>query len=441
MSKTITESPVKVLLVDDEKNILQSLNRLLLDEDFEVLTANSGESGLEILEENPDIGLIVSDQRMPGLTGVDFLERAKEMSPDTLRILLTGHEDINASIKAINKGGAHRYITKPWKDGEFLQVIREAAQKYSLIKENKRLTEIVKKQNEELTKWNDQLQYKVQEQTLEIQEKNDGLQELNNNFKRNFKNTIIAFSGLLELRNKGSESHARNVGIVCVDVARAMKLSDEEIEIITVAALLHDIGKIGISDAMLQKNIEELDDDERNEYMLHSVRGQTAVDSIEDLRRAGILIRHHHEWYNGMGFPDRLQGVKNIPLGSRIIAIADFIDRTIRNLKGENGIERTLINVEENLGSRFDPKLYPYIEPTLKKVYKDLVPSSDVVERELYPKELHLEMVLSRDVRSGTGLLLLRKGAKLNRNSINALRRNHQLDPLRKGVFVWVKND
>ena len=102
---------VAVLLVDDEENILRSLKRLFLDEDFRTLTAGSGAEGLQMLEANRNVGLIVSDQRMPGMQGVDFLRETIRVAPSAMRILLTGHADINASIDAINKGKAYRYIT------------------------------------------------------------------------------------------------------------------------------------------------------------------------------------------------------------------------------------------------------------------------------------------------------------------------------------------
>ena len=113
MSETTSAIPVRILFVDDEKNILLSLKRLMLDENYEVFTAGSGEEGLELLRGTEQVGLIVSDQRMPGLSGVDFLEKARELAPDALRIMLTGYADLNATMDAINKGGAYRYITKP----------------------------------------------------------------------------------------------------------------------------------------------------------------------------------------------------------------------------------------------------------------------------------------------------------------------------------------
>ncbi|MBU4228810.1 MAG: response regulator, partial [Proteobacteria bacterium] len=123
MSETpIPSSPEKgkILFVDDEENILRSLQRLFMDEEIEVFTASSGAKGLEILARETEVGVIVSDQRMPEMTGVDFLEKSKAISPQSIRILLTGYADVNAAIDAINRGGTFRYLNKPWNDDELV---------------------------------------------------------------------------------------------------------------------------------------------------------------------------------------------------------------------------------------------------------------------------------------------------------------------------------
>jgi len=440
MNVKTTEFPVQILFVDDEKNVLQSLKRLCMDGNYSVILANSGEEALEILKDNVNIGLIVSDQRMPAMTGSEFLEKAKEMLPDTVRILLTGYADINAVADAINKGGAYRYITKPWNDEELLQIIGDAVRRYSLIKENKRLQEIIRKQNEELKKWNSQLEYFVQEQTLEIQGKNKELEKLNVDLKKNYKNSILAFSSLIELRDKKTANHSKNVAELSVKTARAMNLSGMEIETITAAALLHDIGKIGTPDALILREVEEMDKEAKFEYMQHPVRGQAAIDSIEDLRPAGILIRHHHEWFNGSGFPDGLSGRK-IPLGARIIAVADFIDNTFRNLNMENAVEVVVEKLKSWLGTRFDSHLYHFIETQTEEVYGRILlkNKSHMSEFELSVNDIKEGMLLSRDVKSGTGLILLPKGTTLNWKNIQALRRYYQLDPSETGIYVLVK--
>ncbi len=438
VAETLKET-VQVLVVDDEENILRSLKRLLVSEEIDVITASSGPEALELLKGNPSsVGVIISDQRMPGMTGVDFLEKAKEIAPDTVRIVLTGYADINAAVDAINRGGAYRYIAKPWRDDELLQVIRDAMKQFSLVSENRRLQEIIKRQNEELKEWNAQLQFFVQEQTVEIQKKNEALERLNKRLRNNFKNTIFAFSGLLELRDRGAESHSRNVAEISVKVAKAIGLERPEIEDILVGALLHDIGKIGIPDVLLKKDPQEMDEEELALYRQHPVRGQTAIDSIEDLRGAGLLIRHHHEALDGSGFPDGLTG-KDIPLGSRILAVADFIDRQLPKYEVDNAIELVLNDVQKRLGSIFDPALYPHLKNPVSRLYEKALPKKDLVEMELSPFELKPGMVVARDVRSGTGLMLLRKGTTLDEKNIRALRRYAEIDPSKTGVFVWVR--
>jgi DNA-binding NtrC family response regulator len=132
MVQESTADQGKILFVDDEANILKSLRRLCMDTEYEVFTAESGEEGLKILKDNLDMGLIVSDQRMPSMTGVEFLIEARKIAPDSVRILLTGYADIHAVVDAINKGGAYRYITKPWNDEELLQSLKGAMGHFAL---------------------------------------------------------------------------------------------------------------------------------------------------------------------------------------------------------------------------------------------------------------------------------------------------------------------
>ncbi|HEX2770274.1 MAG TPA: HD domain-containing phosphohydrolase [Geobacteraceae bacterium] len=430
----------KVLFVDDEENILKSLKRLLADEEIEILTATSGEQGLDLLRDTEDVGLIVSDQRMPGLSGADFLRQSREISPDTLRIMLTGYADINATIDAINKGGAYRYISKPWDDEEMIQIIRDAVRQCRLISENKRLSALVRKQNEELQEWNSNLKGRVLEQTAAVRIRSDELRELNEKLRNNYENCLAAFSALVELRDRETENHSRNVSLTSVMVAEKMDLSAEEIEVIKVASLLHDIGKIGISDTLLRGDTAGMSPNELDEYRQHAVRGQAAIDSIEDLRSAGIVIRHHHENFDGSGFPDRL-AKGDIPVGARIIALADYFDRIFARKRVDNALEVTLREVESELGRKFDPALFPQMEQVVKERYARLVSKTGMVEMELHSKELREGMVVARELRSGTGLLLLGVGERLDAKQVNVLRRYYEIDPPKKGILVRVPSN
>ncbi|MFA6901052.1 MAG: HD domain-containing phosphohydrolase [Desulfurivibrionaceae bacterium] len=428
----------KLLFVDDEENILRSLQRLFMDEEVEVFTASSGPKGLEILAREAGIGVIVSDQRMPEMTGVDFLEKSKAVSPHAIRVLLTGYADVNAAIDAINRGDIFRYLNKPWNDDELVRTVTSALQMYRLLSENKRLAAIVKKQNAELKKWNTELETIVQEQTMELQKSYDSVRAINSRLRVNFKNTIVAFSGLIELRNKGMRTHSRNVAEVSVNVAKQLGLESEERETIMVAALLHDIGKIGIPDLMLVREAAQMNFAEREEYLQHPVRGQAAIDRIEELREAGLIIRSHHENYDGSGFPDGLKK-SAIPLGARIIALADYIDTRIRKAMGATGLELMRKEVDLQKGTFFDPKLIPVVLEQAEAFYKKIRPRTDHIEIELLPNDLLEGMEASRDVFSGTGILLLTKGTVLAKPSILLLKRYYELDPANQGVFVSVK--
>lgn len=140
-------STSRILIVDDEENILSSLERLFHKEPYEILTATSGEEGLRILEDY-QIDLIISDLKMPQMNGIEFLKRAKEKNPLPLRIMLTGHADLKSVIEAIDKGEIYRFLLKPWDDEELKMTIRQALDYYHLWQKTKSLAMTVKKQSQ-----------------------------------------------------------------------------------------------------------------------------------------------------------------------------------------------------------------------------------------------------------------------------------------------------
>ena len=143
VTMTPPEAPLYILCVDDEAEILKALTRVFRHEAFKVLTASSGPEALAIMARTENIGLILSDQRMPEMTGSTFLQLAKKMAPEIPRMILTGYSEIADAIDAINQGGAQKCLEKPWEDGELLQVVRESLDRYRLLKENQRLKESV----------------------------------------------------------------------------------------------------------------------------------------------------------------------------------------------------------------------------------------------------------------------------------------------------------
>ncbi len=429
-----------VLFVDDEKNILTSLRRLMMEEDCRVFTAESGQEGLEVLSREAQIGLIVSDQRMPGMNGAAFLEKAREIAPDPLRIILTGYADIQATMDAINKGGAFRYITKPWNDDELIQTIRDALSRYTLLQENRRLQAVVQAQNEELKEWNARLKSRVLQQTADIRAKNEELDRRNRQLVHNFHATIASFSNLLELRSRKLRHHSRNVAALTALMAEGLGLCSDERETLRIASLLHDIGEIGTPDALIHDEIGDLEGGDLATYMQHTVRGQAAVDAIEELRPAGLLIRHHHEHFDGGGLPDALAG-EEIPLGARLIHVCDFLDRCIArqyDISPTVGYRVALEEVRALLESWFDPALFTLLETAAREVYGRIPPRSEMTLRTLEPDDLMPGMVLDDDLLTGTGLMLLNRGSVLTRKAIESIQRYHQIDPIHHAIPVLV---
>jgi response regulator RpfG family c-di-GMP phosphodiesterase len=164
-----------ILCVDDEDNILHSLKRLLRKEGYRFLTALSGEEGLKILNEN-DVHLLISDHRMPGMSGTEFLAKVREKHPDVLRVILTGYTEVDSITESINKGNIYKFFLKPWSDQNLKLEIRQALEQYDLIQANKRLHEKVLEQNEEPKRINENLESLVQERTKDLEIQNQALE-------------------------------------------------------------------------------------------------------------------------------------------------------------------------------------------------------------------------------------------------------------------------
>lgn len=430
---------ITVMLVDDEENILRALQRLLMDEDFDVEIATSGEAALEKLATLENVGLIISDQRMPEMNGSEFLGRSRDIAPNALRILLTGYSDISATIEAINRGGASRYLSKPWNDDELVQVVRDAVRQYSLVTENIRLNGVIARQNEELQEWNTNLKERVLQQTASVRKKSEELQEALQRSRESFHGVIHALSRLVELRGQRTHQHSRNVAHLAVLAAKEMGITaNNELDEIRIASLLHDVGEIGISERILLMSPEAMSPEEFREYSQHPIRAQILLDAIEELRPVAVLIRHHHEHMDGSGFPDKISG-ESIPLGARIIAFADQIDRAAM-MCAEDIADQSLARASLLMGRVLDPALYRAFKKIVRYCYfsDPKYEGFTTVELELSPEQLQPGMILSRNLFSGSGLLLLHKGLSFDLGRIDSVKRYYELDPADTGVFVVV---
>lgn len=152
--------PICLLFVDDEENILQSIKRLFFNADYTIHSANSGAEGLKILESGTPIHVVVSDYRMPGMNGVEFLSQVSRKWPDTIRIVLSGYADTPAVIGAINEGGIYKFISKPWNDDELRVAVANAATLYFLQRRIKDLMHEVKTKDDEIARLKKELEKK-----------------------------------------------------------------------------------------------------------------------------------------------------------------------------------------------------------------------------------------------------------------------------------------
>ncbi len=195
-----------ILLVDDERNVINSLKRLLRKENYTVLTAASGTEGLTLLEEN-EVHLVISDQRMPGMSGTEFLAEVKTRHPDTIRITLTGYTEVDAITEAINKGHIYKFLLKPWNDQNLKLEIKQALEQYDLIQANRKLHQKVLKKNTALKNMNENLENLVRERTESLEIQNQAL-ELSQEILEDLPFPILGISseGMIVLGNRQAQT-------------------------------------------------------------------------------------------------------------------------------------------------------------------------------------------------------------------------------------------
>src|SRR4030067_3863555 len=166
--ESVMECTHSLLLVDDEENILNSLKRTFRKEQYRIITAQSGMEGLSVIDREK-VSLVLSDHRMPGMEGVEFLNEVRQKSTDTIKMMLTGYADMQSVMNAINHGEVYRFITKPWDDEEIRLIVKDALHHYDLIDENLELHALTLRQNMELIDLNNNLEKKVAERTKEVE--------------------------------------------------------------------------------------------------------------------------------------------------------------------------------------------------------------------------------------------------------------------------------
>jgi len=391
-----------LLLVDDEPNVLNSLRRLLRPCGYTILTAGGGTEALSLLEAQP-IDLIISDMRMPGMTGDQLLAQVRNRWPDTMRLLLTGYAEVSSAISAINEGGIYRYISKPWDDEDLLRILHQALELCGLQREKNRLEALTLAQNETLRELNTTLEDRVRHRTEELQIANQEISLAMEKLKKTFFTSVQVLSNLIEMRAPALAGHSRRVADVARRIAEKMGLGADLQHEILLAGLLHDIGKIGYPDTLFGTPLNKMNGEEANLARKHPINGAAALMSMPDMRGVAELIRSHHERWDGQGFPDALAGDK-IPLGARILAMAnDFDGAQIGTITTKRmSTDEAKAYVLEGRKFRYDPDVADAFGQMVGRLARQ-----PVLERRLSGSELEVGMVLSRDLYSPDGMLLL----------------------------------
>ena len=305
---------VSVLVVDDEPHILKQLSKVLIDCGYEIACAQGGVEAIERMKLQ-EFDILLADVVMPDMSGLELIEKALSFGKNTLVILMSGYADVPMAREALDKGGAD-LICKP-----FPMFAIPIAIERNLRRRQIELNRIIKQRNKLLLE------------------------------------SIKALSTAMGTREQHTAKHCERMTTSALILADTLGLSEADRSTLELAAYMHDVGKIGISDATLMKP-DSLSETEWIEMRKHPDIGSHILSNIEELSDLSLIIRHHHERVDGTGYPDGLSG-EQIPLLSRILAIADAFDamtsdRPYRRAMTE---DQALSQLEEGAGTQFDSEL------------------------------------------------------------------------------------
>ena len=327
-----TVSP-RILIVDDEIEITEILADLL-SEEHECLKARSAEDALARLRDG-QFQLVISDITMPGMSGLDMIPHVKELSPDTVVVMISGMQTVESAIGALRLG-AFDYLMKPFDLRQVEAVVKRALEHHDLV---------VAKQ-----RYENHLEELVEQRTVE-------LDRALNSLEAAYRSTLKALTAALETRDSETHGHSERVVTYSLRLGREYGLTPEEMKSLEFGSLLHDIGKIGVPDSILRKPAK-LTEEEWVRMREHPVHGQQILRGIEFLQGASRVVAQHHEQWNGTGYPLGLRG-EDIDICARIFSVADTFDAITsdRVYRLAKPYEAAAKELDDWAGRQFDPKV------------------------------------------------------------------------------------
>ena len=331
----------RVLVADDEVSIREVLTDGLETFGYSVVQAGNAAEAFDVVKRG-GVDLVLSDIEMPGESGLSLLKRIKALDPDVDVIMVTGVIDVETAVGTIRQG-ASDYVSKPFNLEEVRIVVERTLDKRRLIRENR--------------DYQQQLESKVAERTREIVAKTREVEGLYAELEESYESTLDAMITALDFRDNETHGHSRRVVEYAVIVAEAMGIGEPELTWIRRGAILHDVGKIGVSDAILRKP-GKLDAAEWEEMKRHPEMGYQMLKHIRFLKPALDIVHCHQERWDGSGYPRGLKGAE-IPLGARIFAAVDTFDAMTsdRPYRAALSIQEARDEIRRFMGIQFDPSV------------------------------------------------------------------------------------
>lgn len=418
----LTQIPMTVLCVDDELDIVQAMKRLLHKQNYNLLFAESGEKALQLLQQS-DVHLIISDMRMPTMSGVELLEKTAISYPDSYRILLTGYEDMESTVNAVNKGKIHRYLRKPWDNAELISAIEEGLEKVRLKYENISLQKLIQKQNNSLKELNQSLENKVQLRTKQIH-------TALNRIERNNNATQKVLYNLININPNLNGGFANSVSQLSKRIAEHLSLSKDEVRDVTYASLLCEIGLLGLDTAIYSKPFNELNYNQKQEYLEQTKIAQLVLGPAAHLQSVSDIITCQFEWHNGTG-PNKFVD-SQIPIGAKILSVARDYWRYALGRITPDSMNETAVQTEMKkfTGTRYDPAVLEILFNT------DDIVSDEFIEKPIPTRSLEPGMVLKYNLFNNAHILVLPEGHVFSEATIAKLVQFEKSQPKPMSMIV-----